>query len=125
VFTFGEKDELKELIAKAEPLHPEYKTNPAVYYIGLPKIFVSGSVFCYDSKDCLEGVEVALVDKATGDRLVVKTNNYGDFEFDGLEAGSSYRLIMKAEGYYSISFEDILLDKDLHLGNIFLKTVMT
>jgi Fe-S-cluster-containing dehydrogenase component len=125
VFTFGEKDDLQELIAKAEPLHPEYKTDPAVYYIGLPKTFVSGSVYGNDTSDCLEGVEVTLVDKATGNGLFVKTNNYGDFEFDGLEAGCSYRLIMKAEGYYPVSFEDILLDKDLHLGNIFLKTVIT
>lgn len=123
VFTFGEREDLKDLIAKAETLHPEYKTSPAVYYIGLPKTFISGSVFCDQSKDCLEGVGVALVDKATGNELVVNTNNYGDFEFDGLKAGSSYRLVMKAEGYYSVTFEEISLRKDLHLGNIYLKRV--
>ena len=45
VFTFGEKEELAELIQKAEQLHPEYKTSPAVYYIGLPKNFIAGSIY--------------------------------------------------------------------------------
>lgn len=125
VFTFGDKDVLKELIAKGEPLHPEYRTSPAVYYIGLPKTFLSGSVFCDASKDCLEGVDVTLVDKSTGKALVLKTNNYGDFEFEELEKGSTYHLAFEAQGYYPITFGDIRLDRDLHLGNIYLKAVKT
>ncbi len=122
VFTFGDKDDLKELIAKAEPLHPEYKTRPAVYYIGLPKAFLSGSVFCDASKDCLEGVDVVLEDITAAKVISSRTNNYGDFEFEGLELGSRYRLTLKLEGHYPMSFEDILPGKGLHLGNIYLKT---
>jgi Fe-S-cluster-containing dehydrogenase component len=125
VFTFGDRDDLKDLIAKAEPLHPEYKTSPAVYYIGLPKAFVSGSVFCDATKDCLEGVDVALEDTRTAKVVSAKTNNYGDFEFDGLESGSRYRLTLRAEGHYPVSFQDIIPDKGLHLGNIYLKAFKT
>ena len=125
VFTFGEKDDMKELIATAEPLHPEYKTAPAVYYIGLPKTFLSGSVFCDVSRDCLEGVAVNLVDKSSGRAVDAKTNNYGDFEFDELESGMTCRLTFEAQGYYTVAFEDIRLDRDLHLGNIYLKAVKT
>jgi hypothetical protein len=120
VFTFGEKEELKDLIAKAEPLHPEYKTSPAVYYIGLPKTFLSGSIFSADSKDCLEGVKVKLTDQKTGKSLKANTNNYGDFEIDGLKAGSSFSMTIKAVGYLSMTMDDISLQKDLHLGNIYL-----
>lgn len=121
VFTFGEKEELTELIDKAEQLHPEYKTNPAVYYIGLPKTFIAGSIYCSESKDCLESVEVALVDKLTEKTLTTRTNNYGDFEFDGLEADSTYLLNIKAEGYYPVTIDDIFLEKDVSLGNIYLQ----
>ena len=121
VFTFGEKEDLKDLIAKAEPLHSEYKTSPSVYYIGLPKIFIAGSVFCGDSRDCLEDAEVTLANGVTGGVLSAKTNNYGDFEFDGLETGSSCSLKVKADGYYSVTFDDINLQKDLFLGNIYLR----
>ncbi len=125
VFTFGDRDDLKDLIARAEPLHPEYKTSPAVYYIGLPKAFLSGSVFSDRSKDCLEGVDVTLEDVAAAMVISAKTNNYGDFEFDGLELGPTDRLTLKLEGHYPVSFEDILPGKGLHLGNIYLKTART
>jgi tetrathionate reductase subunit B len=120
VFTWGDKQDLKDLISKAEQLHPEYKSNPAVYYIGLPKTFISGSVFCAKSKDCLEGVEITLTDKKTENELKTRTNNYGDFEFDGLEAGSTYRVTLKAAGYLPMVLGDIELPKDLHLGNLYL-----
>jgi len=123
VFTFGDKDDLKDLIAKAEPLHPEYKTSPDVYYIGLPKTFISGSIFGSENKECLEGVDVTLVDKATSKSLAAKTNNYGDFEFDGLVKGSRYSLNFKASDYYPITIDDIYLEKDIHLGNIYLRKI--
>jgi tetrathionate reductase subunit B len=120
VFTFGDMDDLKDLIAKAEPLHPEYKTRPAVYYIGLPKSFISGSIYCADSKDCLEDVEVRLSDLDAGSTLATKTNNFGDFEFEGIESGKRYRLELNKTGYLSVTLSDISLPKSLHLGNIYL-----
>ncbi len=121
VFTFGEKEELAELIEKAEQLYPEYKTSPGVYYIGLPKTFIAGSIYCNDTKDCLDNVEVKLVDKVSGEILTTSTNNYGDFEFDGLEEDFTYLLNIKAEGYYPVTIDYILLKKDVSLGNIYLQ----
>jgi Fe-S-cluster-containing dehydrogenase component len=120
VFTFGDIDELSGLIAKAELLHPEYKTRPAVYYIGLPKHFISGSIFSADTKDCQENVELKLTDQQSGNSLFTMTNNYGDFEFDGLAAGSYYRLIVTAKGYLTVTLSEIKLQKSMHLGNIYL-----
>jgi Fe-S-cluster-containing dehydrogenase component len=121
VFTFGEKEELTDMIEKAEQLHPKYGTAPAVYYIGLPKTFIAGSLYCNESKDCLESVEVILHDKETDETYTSSTNNYGDFEFDDLEKGSAFFLNIKAEGYYPITIDSILLEKDISLGNIYLQ----
>ena len=123
VFTFGEREDLEDLIAKAEPLHPEYKTSPAVYYIGLPKTFIAGSIYCAESRDCLEAADVALEDKTTGNVLATRTNNYGDFEFDGLKAGTNWRLIIKAQGYYPTTIDDITLQKSLSLANTYLHRI--
>ena len=57
--TFGEESELKDLIAKAEVLHPEYKAGPRVYYIGLPnKYFIAGAVYDPEADECLEGARL-------------------------------------------------------------------
>ncbi len=120
VFTFGEQDELKDLISRAEPLHPEYGTRPAVFYIGLPRTFIAGSIYCAESRDCLEGADVLLEEKSTGAALSAKTNNYGDFEFDGLEPATSWRLTIRAPGYYPVTVDDIVLRKSLSLGNTYL-----
>ena len=121
VFTFGEKEDLAGLAAEAEQLHPEYKTSPAVYYIGLPKTFIAGSIFCNETKDCLENVKVTLTEPAAGKTFTALTNNYGDFEFEGLEKGTAWQIKMEAEGYYPAMIADIPLDKDISLGNIYLQ----
>jgi tetrathionate reductase subunit B len=120
VFTFGEKDDLKDLIAKAAPLHPEYKTRPAVYYIGLPRNFISGSVFSADARECLENIPVQLLNRKSNSVISTVTNNYGDFEFEGLESGVVYNVSIKLEQYFAVIFDGITLEKSLHLGNIYL-----
>ncbi len=47
--TFGEEAELADLIAKAQPLRPELKLGPRVYYIGLPKTFIGATVYDPDA----------------------------------------------------------------------------
>jgi Fe-S-cluster-containing dehydrogenase component len=117
---FGDREELAELIGKAEQRHPEYGTNPSVYYIGLPKTFVAGSVYGSESGECIENAQVTLVNKSSGETLTTKTNNYGDFEFDGLEAGLTCSLKIEAEGYYPLSIDDIYVKEDISLRDIYL-----
>ncbi len=61
-FTFGEEEDFKELIAKAEILKPEAKAKPRTYYIGIPKRFIAGAVYDPEADECLEGVTVTLKD---------------------------------------------------------------
>lgn len=104
---------------KLEVLHPEYGTKPRVYYMGLPKPFLAGSVVLSDIDECAEGVKVNLIDKATRWSTTTFTNNYGDFEFDGLELGKDYTLTLELDGYETKVIE-VKLEADTYLGEIFL-----
>ena len=48
---FGEAEDLKQHLDGAEILHPEYNTQPRVYYKGLPnRYFIAGAVYGPDTK---------------------------------------------------------------------------
>jgi Fe-S-cluster-containing dehydrogenase component len=125
---FGDLDDPGSEIAKklqtsrAEVLRPELNTRPGIYYIGLHKIdklFLGGAVIFGDTDECADGVTVTL---ASGELLkTAVTNNYGNFEFDGLETGK-YRLEFKSEGY-SVKTMEIDLKTDSYLKEIILVPV--
>lgn len=99
---FGDLDDpaskIAQLVKRAEELHPEFGVKPSVRYIGLPRRFVSGEIAFADRMDeAAVGVRVSLHNGAnTRDGT---TDAYGDFAFDGLEAGASYVLRVAASSY--------------------------
>ena len=113
------KSEISKMLAedKTETLHPEYRLNEKVRYLGLPKRFVAGSVIFKDVDECAEGVKVTLLGE--GDKKTVFTNNFGDFEFEGLPADKAYIVKVEAEGYKSQEFA-VKTGIDIYLGDIFL-----
>jgi tetrathionate reductase subunit B len=114
---FGEEEELKDLIAKAEVLHPEYNTKPRVYYIGLPRSFITGDV--YDPKEdvCVAGARVTLIDATTGNKIVTNTDTFGGFWFKDLK-GKSYSIKIEAAGFPVKTIENISAAQDVNLGDI-------
>jgi len=60
---------------------------------------------------------VTLVDITTGEEFTIRTDNYGDFWLEGLNAGTYYLTIEK-EGYYPKEIKSISTEKDVNLGDI-------
>lgn len=121
---FGDIDNPESEISKRlksnslESLHPEYGLKERVLYAGLPKVFVAGSVVLGDKDECANGAKVTLT--GTKERKVVRTNNFGDFEFEGLDSKKTYRLKVEQKGYESYQIE-VTPKTDVYLGDIILK----
>lgn len=114
---FGEEEDLKEYLDGAEILHPEYNTQPRVYYKGLPnKYFIAGAVYDPEIEECLEGCTVTLTN-AGSFKAVLKTDDFGDFWFERLSPGT-YTLSVAKKGYLTRCINDIHADKDINLGDI-------
>ena len=113
---FGEEKELTDLIQKAEILKPESRTQPRVYYIGLPKRFIAGAVFDPKKDECVEGALVTLTD-STGNSQTVKTDNFGDFWIEGLKVGT-YSIKVEAKNFMPRIINNVNTEKDVNLGDI-------
>ena len=123
---FGDLDDPQSEISKylksagAETLYPEYATKPKVYYVDLykmNKLFITGSVIFRDTDECAEGVTVTLAGVDKSAKTV--TNNFGNFEFDALNAGD-YILKFVKKGYESQTVA-VALKSSQNMDNIFMK----
>jgi tetrathionate reductase subunit B len=117
-FKFGEEEDLKDLIAKAEPLKPGLTVKPRVYYIGLPKPFIAGAVFDSAADECTEGAKITATNVATGKSASTETDSYGDFWLRDLEPGE-YTLVVKKTGYLPEKMGPVDATKlDVNVGDI-------
>ena len=113
---FGEQADFKDVIAKAELLPPntgpQLKAN--VYYLGLPKRFIAGTVYDPGAKEVVTGATVTLT--GASQTLTQTTNDWGDFWFEGLAVGNYTVKIDKAPKTKTIA--NISTQKDVGLGDI-------
>jgi Fe-S-cluster-containing dehydrogenase component len=121
---FGDLDdpasEVARLIAsgKTESMRPGYGLKENVVYIGLPEKFVAGTVACGDTDECIKGVAVTLT---RGDKKIsVRTDTFGDFEFEGLADNADYTIKIAAEGYQPEEIP-VTTAADIYLGVIVLQ----
>lgn len=123
---FGDLDDLNSEVSRrlasgaASPLHPEYKLEERVSYIGLPQKFIAGSVVFEDSGQCADNVKVTIL---WDERSVeTNTNNYGDFEVDGLADSTAHTVRVEAQGYEVL--EVVAYTRaDVYLGDLILAKV--
>jgi tetrathionate reductase subunit B len=111
---FGEETDFKSLIPKAEILHPEYGLSPRVYYLNLPKKFIAGTVYIPGIDEVVVGATCTLT--GGGETHIQKTNDWGDFWFDGLKT-SVYSLKVEADEKSKI-ITNISTERDVGLGDI-------
>ena len=121
---FGDLDDPSSRISKllkskaTEELHPEFGLSPAVRYLGLPKRVVSGEIaFADRMSEPAADVRLSL-DDGTKSRDGM-TDGYGDFAFEGLEAGATCVLRVVAPGYAPREI-GIGAHNDIDLGTILL-----
>jgi len=69
-------------------LHPEYKAKPRVYYLNIPKKFIAGTVYDPVQKEVIIGATCTLTEARNGRIYTAKTDDYGDFWFEGLKDGN-------------------------------------
>lgn len=114
---YMEEEEAQELIQKAEVLHPEYKTNPRVYYQNIPMKFIAGTVYDPVEKEIIKGASCILETTNNGKKYTSATDSFGDFWFEGLDTGL-YTLAIEAEGYITKTISSLNTEKDVNLGDI-------
>lgn len=121
---FGDLDDPNSDIAKlsaqlkTETLHPEFQAAPTVQYVGIPKRFVAGEVVLEDKQgECAQGVSVTL--EGDGAKMQTATDVFGDFEFEGLDKNTAYRITVSQAGYQD-KVLDIITQKDVNLGEVML-----
>lgn len=113
---YGEYEDLKKTIdgANAATLLPE--NQPRVYYVGLPKTFITGALV--DSNgECVAGANVKATDTSTNQVAAsTSSDSFGDFWLDGLTASKTYQVAINAAG--KTKTVSVSLDTDKNLGDI-------
>jgi tetrathionate reductase subunit B len=114
---FGEEEDFKDIIAKAEILKPETKTGPRVYYVGIPKRFIAGAVYDPEADECLEGATVTLKADKGENISSITTDDFGDFWFEGLKI-AKYSLSVEKAGYLPREVSPVSTEKDINIGDL-------
>lgn len=114
---FGEEEDFADFIKEAELLNPDAGTKSRVYYKGLPKKFVAGTLYDPSEKEVIIGAVCTMKDEETGEKFTEETSNFGDFWFKELKDDRSYTLTFD-KGGITQTIEGIKTDMDRGLGDI-------
>jgi sulfite dehydrogenase (quinone) subunit SoeB len=114
---FGEEEDFAEFIRDAEPINPQAGTRSRIYYKGLPKKFVAGTLYDPLEKEVIIGATCTMKDRESGEVFTETTNSFGDFWFKELKENRRYSLTFEKDGM-ARTLHDITTDIDRGLGDI-------
>jgi tetrathionate reductase subunit B len=114
---FGDEEEFAEFIQGAELLNPEAGTKSRVYYKGLPRKFIAGTLYDPKEKEVIIGAKCTLKDTDSAETFTTTTDNFGDFWFRGLKDDRAFTLTLEKDGKTK-TIDDVTTDIDLSLGDI-------
>lgn len=115
---FGEYEEFADELAQNGyefKNEREGELGPHVYYMNMPHLFIGGEVWDPQENEIIEDAAITLT-LPDGSVQTTKTDDFGDFWFRKLDAGT-YSLSIAAAGYKGEEVKDIALDKSLNLGD--------
>jgi len=114
-----EVESLDEL--KNDPLYetmkPELGLPVRVFYKGILKRFIAGTVYDPVEKEVLIGAGLTLTDKASGETRTMETDWAGDFWFHDVCEDAKYSLTIACGGK-TMAIDDIDTADDVNLGDI-------
>jgi tetrathionate reductase subunit B len=114
---FGEEEDLADFIKDAELLNPQDGVKTRVFYKGLPKKFVGGTLYDPVEEEVIIGANCTLKDNESGEAFTTTTDHYGDFWFRDLKDNRMFTLTLEKNGNTKI-VENVSTEIDLSLGDI-------
>ena len=121
VFYFGEESKVAREAKNrgAQWMHPEYKTNPIVYYSGLPSISLAGHVIDAKSLMDIPGAEVTVTHAGTHSSASQTTNVAGNFLIEPLKKNTVYTVTIQRKGYAPKTISNVRINLEYqHLGDV-------
>ncbi|MFV0438438.1 MAG: 4Fe-4S dicluster domain-containing protein [Desulfopila sp.] len=114
---FVEEEDAADFLRQAEPLLPTDSSKPRVYYQGLPRKFVAGTLYDPGTREVIIGARCRLADEETGEWHETETDDFGDFWFNDLKDNGKFSLTLTF-GNDTKVLRDITTDRDISLGDI-------
>ena len=111
-----DEEEIKRIDGVEKAL-PQNGNGPRMYYLNLPKKFISGTVYDPIEKLVIKKATCILTNKGNGLERRAETDGFGDFWFNNLDI-EDYQLIIKANGFKKESISQINTQLDVNLGDI-------
>ena len=115
--TYVEEDEVPE---GAKPLDCLAEVGSHALYLNMTKRWVYGCLVNREENEVLIGTPVKLVDGEGGEVAALETDEFGEFRFKNLDNGA-YTVLAQADGFAPVELAADIEDKDVVLGDIFVK----